>query len=223
MRIQLWSYNYAPEPIGIAPVSTTWAESMAERGHAIDVVAAHPHYPRPDWGKKLLPYREVRAGVPVLRLPLWIGRDSGRARMRQDATFALAQLLASPMLGHPDALVSVSPCFPALGPAVVNVRARGLPWVLWLQDLLPDAAVNTGLIGEGRLLRAMRRYESLAYRTADRIVLISESHRGALIEKGGPAPKLEVITNPTTLPIPPRQERRFPRPGVPRILNIGNI
>jgi colanic acid biosynthesis glycosyl transferase WcaI len=31
MRIQLWSYNYAPEPTGIAPISTVWAQAMRAR------------------------------------------------------------------------------------------------------------------------------------------------------------------------------------------------
>jgi colanic acid biosynthesis glycosyl transferase WcaI len=222
MRIQLWSYNFDPEPIGIGPVSGTWARTMKERGHDVEVVAAHPHYPSPRWGTRLLPYRELRGDIPVLRLPLWIGRESARARMRQEASFALAQLLACPTLGRPDVVVSVSPCFFALGPAIIDVKARRLPWVLWLQDLLPDAAVNTGLMPAGRLLRVARAYEMAAYSAADKIVLISKSHRKALIEKGVPGSKLQMITNPTTLPIPPKDHQGSSRPGT-RILNIGNI
>jgi len=146
LNIQLWSYNFAPEPIGIGPVSTTWADAMADRGHEVEVVAAHPHYPSPQWGFRLRPYRERRRGVPVLRLPIWVGRDSTRERLRQEASFAVAQLAVLPLLRTPDAVVSVSPCFFALGPAMLNVAARRLPWILWLQDLLPDAAANTGLL-----------------------------------------------------------------------------
>lgn len=50
MMIQLWSYNYAPEPTGVGPVSTTSARAMRDRGHEVHVVAAHPHYPSPEWG-----------------------------------------------------------------------------------------------------------------------------------------------------------------------------
>lgn len=68
MRIQLWSYNYDPEPQGIAPLSATLARALAARGHELLVVAAHPHYPEPAWGLRLRPYRERRDGIPVLRL-----------------------------------------------------------------------------------------------------------------------------------------------------------
>ncbi len=83
MKIQLWSYNYDPEPTGIGIVSTVWARGLRDRGHQVEVVAAHPHYPEPRWGTRVLPYREVREGINVLRLPLWIGREappSGTAR-----------------------------------------------------------------------------------------------------------------------------------------------
>ena len=60
LRVQLWSYNYDPEPTGIAPVSKVCAEGLRDRGHDVEVVAAHPHYPEPAWGNRLVPYRETR-------------------------------------------------------------------------------------------------------------------------------------------------------------------
>jgi len=42
--------QYDPVPTGIGPVSTVWAQAMRGRGHDVDVVSAHPHYPAPDWG-----------------------------------------------------------------------------------------------------------------------------------------------------------------------------
>ncbi len=43
---------------------------LRDRGHEVEVVAAHPHYPEPRWGTRRLPYREVREGLRTLRLPL---------------------------------------------------------------------------------------------------------------------------------------------------------
>jgi colanic acid biosynthesis glycosyl transferase WcaI len=222
MRIQLWSYNFAPEAIGIGPVSTAWARSLAARGHDVEVVAAHPHYPTAEWGLRKVPYREERDGIQVLRLPLWIGHGSADARMRQEASYALANSAALPFIGRPDVLVSVSPSFPALAPAIVNARLRRVPWVLWLQDLLPDAAVATGLLHPGRVLRAARALERTAYATARRIVLISQRHREKLHSRGVPQEKLSVITNPMTLDV----EARPARPehfSAPRLLSMGNI
>jgi colanic acid biosynthesis glycosyl transferase WcaI len=221
LSIQLWSYNYDPEPTGIGPVSTKWAAAMRDRGHTVKVVAAHPHYPSPDWGMKLTPYQEDRDGIPVVRLPLWIGRDSGLQRVRQEVSYAAALTAATPALGRPDVIVSVSPSFPALGPAMFYARARGIPWVLWLQDILPDGAASTGLVKAGRALQAARRFERAAYAAADRIIVISRTHEANLLSKGVPASKLVRIFNPATRT--PEPGRAAPSTDAPRIFTMGNI
>lgn len=127
MRVQLWSYNYDPEPQGIAPLSRMLAMELSARGHEIQVVAAHPHYPEANWGLRLRPYRETRDDVPLLRLPLWIGRDSGAQRVRQELSFTAMQTLAMPFLPAADALIAVTPCFPALAPAMAFSKIRRIP------------------------------------------------------------------------------------------------
>jgi putative colanic acid biosynthesis glycosyltransferase WcaI len=223
LRVQLWSYNFDPEPTGIGPVSTVWARAMRERGHNVEVIAAHPHYPTAQWGTSIRPYREVRGGIPVLRLPLWVGRRSAAERVRQEASFMASQFAALPVLRRPDVLVSVSPSFPALLPALVNARTRGVPWVLWLHDILPDGASATGLIESGPILDASRWLERTAYRHADRIVVLSEPFGDNLRAKGVPAEKVELIYDPATREPPATPTvNGAKRPG-PRILSMGNI
>jgi colanic acid biosynthesis glycosyl transferase WcaI len=222
MKIQLWSYNFDPEPTGIGIVSTVWARGLRDRGHEIEVVAAHPHYPEPQWGTRVLPYREARDGIAVLRLPLWIGRASAAERYRQELTFMTAQAAVTPFLSRPDVLVSVSPSFPALLPAVLNVRARRIPWVLWLHDLLPDGATATGLVDEaGVVIKLSRRLERSAYRAAGRIVVLSQAFTENLRSKEVPAEKIELIYDPATrIPTAPAQPGEA---AALRILSMGNI
>src|ERR1700716_3616069 len=156
LRVQLWSYNYDPEPTGIGPVSRVLAEGLRDLGHRVDVVAAHPHYPEPMWGARRLPYRETRNGIEVLRLPLWVGRATTAERYRQELTYMASQFDALPALGRPDVVVSASPSFPALLPAIVNARVRRVPWLLWLLDVLPDGAASTGLVESGGVVALAR-------------------------------------------------------------------
>jgi colanic acid biosynthesis glycosyl transferase WcaI len=223
LRIQLWSYNYDPEPTGIGPVSCAWAEGLRDRGHRVEIVAAHPHYPEPVWGTRTLPYREVRNDIPVLRLPLWIGRETAIERYRQELSFMGSQFAALPVLSRPDVLVSASPSFPALFPAMVNARMRRTPWVIWLHDILPDGAASSGIVDEGSLvIRAARRLERAAYREADRIVVLSQAFTRNLTEKGVPEEKIQLIYDPATRV--PRQEPSSERNAQPpRLLSMGNI
>ena len=222
MRIQLWSYNYDPEPSGIAPLSGVWARAMKARGHQVDVVAAHPHYPEPVWGRRLKPYREWRDGIRVLRLPLWAGRASAKQRIRQEASFATAMTLAAPTLGTPDAIIAVSPSFPALVPAMASARARRIPWILWLQDVLPDAALVSGILEEGAPIRMARRLERAAYDSASRIVVISESFEENLRAKGVDPAKIVRSYNPASRPIldAPRDPEAA---DAATVLTMGNI
>jgi colanic acid biosynthesis glycosyl transferase WcaI len=223
LRIQLWSYNYDPEPTGIGPVSRAWAEGLRDRGHHVEVVAAHPHYPEPVWGSRRLPYREMRNGIAVLRLPLWIGRDTARERYRQELSFMAAQTAALPVLSRPDVLVSASPSFPALLPAIVNARLRRIPWILWLHDILPDGAASSGIVDEGSMVvRASRRLESAAYRQANRIVVLSQAFTDNLVGKGVPQDKIQLIYDPATRT--PRDEPSYEtHTQPPRLLSMGNI
>jgi colanic acid biosynthesis glycosyl transferase WcaI len=220
MRLQLWSYNYAPEVTGIAPVSEVWAQAMKARGHDVEVVAAFPHYPEPKWEHPRRPYRELRDGIPVTRLPLWVGRGSAAQRIRQELSFAAAQTAAIPALRRPDVVVAVSPSFPALLPALINARLRRVPWVLWLHDILPDGAAATGLVDDGPVLRAARALEKLAYREADSIVVLSQAFTRNLEAKGVPSEKIELIYDPATR-TPQANGSNGGRPL--KLLSMGNI
>lgn len=222
MRIQLWSYNYDPEPQGIAPLSRMLAVELSARGHEMLVVSAHPHYPEPNWGMRLRPYRERRDGIPVLRLPLWIGRDSGVERVRQDLSFTTMQTLVAPLLPPADAVIAVTPSFPALAPAMAFARVRRIPWIMWLQDIVTDGAATTGLIEDGPLLKAARGFERMAYNSATRVVVISDAFRQNLLAKGVREEKIVRIFNPSS--------RQAAEPidldaalAKPRILAMGNI
>lgn len=228
-RIQLWSYNYDPEPTGIGPVSTTLARSLADRGWEVEVITAHPHYPEPIWGRPLRPYRETRNGIRVFRFPLWAGRDTPHARIRQELSYALALFAGLPLLGtffhaRPAAMIVSSPSFPALLPAVVHARLRRIPLVLWLHDLLPEGATATKQIKEGgAILRASRWLEATAYRTAAWIVVLSPAFVDNLRSKGVAEEKIQLIYHPATRGVLSQPVSGNGDNSAARILCMGNI
>jgi putative colanic acid biosynthesis glycosyltransferase WcaI len=222
LRIQLWSYNYDPEPTGIGPISAAWARAMQRRRHTVEVVAAHPHYPIEIGPRRLRPYREVLDGISILRLPLWAGRSTTGARLRQELTYTASQSLAAVTLSTPDVMVVVSPSFPALLPAMANARLRRCPWVLWVQDILPAGAASTQLVESKLLLTLAHRLERKAYRSAAHIVGISDTFVEALQSGGVPREKLSRIFNPATR-VPTGLGPGGARQGPPRVLAMGNI
>ena len=190
----------------------------------MSVVSAHPHYPEPSWGTRVRPYREKRDGIPVYRLPIWPGRDSGIERIRQDLSSAAAGNLAAPFMPPADAVIAVSPSLPGLSAAMTYSFIRRVPWILWLQDIVTDGAVTTGeLSSDHSAIRIARAFEKRAYCSAAHIVVISGAFRARLIEQGVPEEKISLVYNPMTRnPSPPSfTERRLSSP--PRILAMGNV
>ena len=221
MRVRLWSWNYAPEPTAMGPVAAVWARAMCERGHHVEVVSAFPHYPPGLFRQRVRPYRETVDGIRITRLPLILGHATPTRRMLEEATYALSAAAAALLVRPAEAEVFVSPSFLALAAASTRRRLRRVPWVLWLQDVLPDAATTTGLMNEGPLLALARWLERLTYDSASMIVVISESFRENLLAKGVPAGKLELVYNPATRGFP---EQALTPDGRPlRVLAMGNM
>jgi colanic acid biosynthesis glycosyl transferase WcaI len=120
-------------------------------------------------------------------------------------------------------MLVVSPSFPAVLPAVLNARARRIPWLLWLQDLLPDGAIATGLLDESSaIVRASRSLERAAYRRSDAIAVVSSAFERRLLARGVPEAKLHLIRNPASRGLPVLGDHGT-RAGRPRVLSMGNI
>ena len=62
---------------------------------------------------------------------------------------------------------------------------RGAPLVFNVQDVFPDAAVETGAITNRRDHRLARWLERISYRRADAVTVLSDDLRGNVAAKAG--------------------------------------
>ncbi len=199
MRVLLYSYNYYPEPIGIAPLMTELAEGLVERGHQVRVVTAMPNYPErriyPGYRGKL--YKsEVRNGVEIERCFVAIRPNPGLVtRVLLDGSFAALSFFKAIGGWCPDVILSTSPSLPACLPVALTKLFYRCPTVLSLQDILPEAAVCTGLISNKLAIRVFEQLEKFAYASATRISVITPSFAKNLMDKGVAKTKLECIAN----------------------------
>src|SRR5215210_5967990 len=141
MRLQLWTWNYTPEPTAMGPIAAAWARAMRDRGHELEVITAHPHYPDSLWKQRIRPYQERRDGISVLRVPLWIGHGTTSQRVREELTYMASGAAAMMARSRPEGAVVVSPSFLALAPTGVNPRLHQWPSVLRPEAIRPDAVL----------------------------------------------------------------------------------
>ncbi|MEM1308175.1 MAG: glycosyltransferase family 4 protein [Cyanobacteria bacterium P01_D01_bin.71] len=199
MRILIYSYNYHPEPIGIAPLMTELAEGLVTRGHEVRVITAMPNYPE----RKIYPaYRgqwfttEEKNGVKIQRCYVWIRPNPGLCtRLLLEGSFVGLSFIQALKGWRPDVILNTSPSLPVAVPVALLKLIFRCPTVLNLQDILPEAAVQTGLISNPLAIRAFEILEKFAYRSATQISVIAEGFRQNLLSKGVRDSKMKIISN----------------------------
>lgn len=199
MRILIYSYNYEPEPIGIAPLMTELAEGLVKRGHQVRVVTAMPNYPERriyDQYRGKLYVTEEKNGVCIQRSYVWIRQQPGFLdRVLLDGSFVLTSSLPAFTHWKPDVILLTVPPLPVCIPTALLGLIRRCPVVLNLQDILPEAAVHTGLLRNKALIGVFANLEKFAYRTATKISVIADGFVDNLLKKGVPANKIALIPN----------------------------
>ncbi|MBW4625262.1 MAG: WcaI family glycosyltransferase [Brasilonema octagenarum HA4186-MV1] len=199
MRILIYSYNYSPEPIGIAPLMTELAEGLVKRGHQVRVVTAMPNYPerriyenyRGKWFVS-----EYKNGVQIQRSYVWIRPQPNLIdRLLLDASFVLTSFFPAIAGWRPDVILSTSPSLPVCLPTAFLGWLYRCPVVLNLQDILPDAALHVGLLKNKLLIKVLTALEKFAYHSATKISVIADGFVENLQKKGVALGKIAQIPN----------------------------
>ena len=199
MKILIYSYNYHPEPIGIAPLMTELAEGLVQRDHEVRVVTAMPWYP----GSEIYPeYKgniyltEEKNGVKLQRCYVWSRPErSLKNRIFFEVSFAALSFSQAIRGWRPDVIFLTIPGLPVCVPATLLGWLYRRPIVLNLQDILPDAAVHVGLLTNEKLIKIFQNLEKFAYHNASKISVIADGFTKNLLTKGVEPQKIVEIPN----------------------------
>ena len=109
---------------------------------------------------------------------------------------------------------------------------RKVPFIYNLQDIFPDSLVTTGLARKDSLLyRIGSKIEKKTYQYADKIIVISNSMRKNILDKGVPESKIKVIPNwidtSKVVPVAKEANALFEEFAIPKekfiVLYAGNL
>jgi colanic acid biosynthesis glycosyl transferase WcaI len=188
MKILFLGINYWPEETGIAAFNTGRCEYLAARGHTIAMCTGMPYYP--EWRiaeryRGRLFTSERRNGVRILRSWLYVPRKvTSLRRILHEGSFIATATIRALGAWKPEILVVVSPPLGLAIPAILLSRLCRIPYIFHVADLQPDAAVDLGMLREGRLTRALYALEHLAYRKAALVSTLTEAMRQRIMDKG---------------------------------------
>lgn len=201
MRILLYSISYSPEIAGSGRYNGELTEWLAERGHQVDVITAHPYYPewqvRPEYKKKYW-FAEKKGNLTVYRSPLYVPKQvTGKTRIIHELSFVLSSIIHWTKLFFTkyDAIIGVCPPFHiGLFPYLAS-RLKSVPFLFHVQDLQVDAARELGLIKNERILRFLDSMEKFLLVKASKVSSISEGMKRNILRKGVRAENYFMLPN----------------------------
>jgi colanic acid biosynthesis glycosyl transferase WcaI len=198
MRVLVIGINYAPERTSVAPFTTGLCEHLATRGHDVTVITTFPYYP--EWRiwdeyRGSLYRRETINNVRVHRVIHYVpSKPSGfPQRIAYDVSFTLTAFVTALFVGKCDLIYCSCPPPTVALAAWALGKLKRAPFVIKLTDLASDAALATGILRDGMLLRLARRMEAFAYRRATAVVCLCQGFVGSLVRLGIEPEKLHLI------------------------------
>lgn len=206
MRILVVCPHFTPDeaaPTGV--VMTRIALELADRGHRLHVVTSLPWYREhaiePGWEGRLVRHEDTDWGRITRLHPFPTDKTNIPARALAFAGFtAEAAAFAAATRERPDVVMAMSPPLTLAQAGWLAAKARRAPMVFNIQDVFPDAAVETGTLTNPTVIAAASRLERWSYQLADAVTVLSDDLRDNVVAKlagrrRGSPEKVRVIPN----------------------------
>jgi colanic acid biosynthesis glycosyl transferase WcaI len=200
LRVALITSNYWPEKTGIGQVTTEIANFLARQDVAVSVITALPYYPEwaiyPNYRGRI--FASERDGNTVVHRSWHYSRRNPTAlgRILHEATLcglSLPRLIR--VLNQSDVALIVSPdlSLAFLGSGIA--RMLSVPVILDIQDVMPDAAVELGMLRNPVAVALARRMVRKLYSWVDMIYTLSEGMAAKITATGVPVTKVHLLPN----------------------------
>jgi glycosyltransferase involved in cell wall biosynthesis len=176
--------------------------AINHRGHEVSVMTGQPNFPHGEIfpGYRRFSFRRERwNNVSIQRVALWPRGASAASLIMNYASFIVSGCIAAPWLyrkSRPDVILvfAPSPIFQAI-PAIFLAKLRGIPVVLWVQDLWPEVLSATGVVKHPLLLALVGRAVTWVYSCTDRILIQSEAFREPVAQRAGSKKEIDYAPN----------------------------
>ncbi len=185
MKILIISKDYFPDETGIAATSTNIAEGLAERGHNVTVVSSLPFYPewkiKEDYRKKK---KQKVNNVQIFRTYIYIPQKMNPLkRLMHELSYNFLSLIKCIFFERPDVIFVVSPpLFSGIVGIILSYRFNA-PVFLQIQDLVPDAAVELGILRNKKIIKLLSLIEIFIYNNVKCISAIGPGNAESYIRQ----------------------------------------
>lgn len=198
MRILFLTHNFHPEVNAPASRTLEHCRRWKEKGAEVTVITCAPNFPD---GKVYRGYKnkiwqkENIDGINVIRIWAYIVPNKGiLKRTLGFISYSVSSFLAG-LFCKTDIIVATSPqFFTALSGKVLSFWKRK-PWIMEVRDLWPESIKSVGVSKYNSIIKYFERKELQCYNSAKHIVVVTDTFKKILIERGIKPEKISVHKN----------------------------
>lgn len=219
MKVIFLSSYYKPDKTSSAHFGEDLRQALAAAGHTMELYAPTPtrgvsNDVRQEYKKSRKHETELNGALKVYRFALF---REGKNSLLRAARYTIleVQLLWFALRAKDISILPMGSTPPINGLMATLIKKwKKIPYVYIVQDMFPESLVSTGMTKKGSLLWRIGNWVSnVTYRNAAHIMVISDSMKQTLIEKGIPAEKITVsynwIDTEATVPVPRAENPLF--------------
>lgn len=198
--------HFAPDTAPTGEVITRIVDEFITAGRRIHIVTALPWYRthsiEKSWTGRLI-RRERTSWGSIIRVHPFPGKSKSNLLRRAigfggfSAIAGVCTLFAGGIHRRPAAIISMSPPLTLGLTGWLAARIRFTKAIFNIQDVFPDAAIETGAITNPRIIGAARWLERISYHRSDAVVVLSDDLRDNVAAKVSSrhVNKIKVIPN----------------------------
>jgi len=200
MNILLLTSSYPPEIRSSSHLMQELAEGLRDRGHAVTVVTVYPGHNLSGSGEECqFGSVEMENGIEVIRIKTlsphrvpYLVRGLSQLVLPYVFFYRIRNLIKRRM----DVIIVYSPPLPLAIAGSKLKRFYNAKYILNVQDLFPQNAIDLGILKNRLLIKLFKRIEAYAYRNADFITVHSENNKSFLATRNRvPQDRIKVIHN----------------------------
>tara|TARA_B110000211_G_scaffold172165_1_gene194342 strand:- start:10 stop:1227 length:1218 start_codon:yes stop_codon:yes gene_type:complete len=204
MKLLFITDNFPPEVN--APANRTYdhCKEWMKAGVEVTVITCAPNFPK---GKVYIGYKnrwkqeEIVDGIRVIRVWSYITANEGFVKRILDyISFSISSFFTGLFI-KTDVIVATSPqFFTALSGRWLSFFKRK-PWVFEVRDLWPESIIAVGAMERNIVIQLFEWLEKRLYKSANHIVVVTDTFKQKIIERGIEGVKIDVHKNGANLEV----------------------
>lgn len=198
MKILFLSDNFYPEVNAPANRTFEHCREWVALGAEVTVITCVPNFPTGkvfDGYKNKLYQKEFIEGIEVIRVWSYITANEGTFKRILDyVSFAKMSFFVSIGI-KADIIIATSPQFFTAIAGMFSSFVKRIPWIMEVRDIWPESIVAVGAMKNKSIISFLEKIELILYKSAKKIVVVTDSFKVTIAQKGISPEKISVVKN----------------------------